>query len=152
MKETPDTITKPPTNKMPTLPNYSELLCQLLDHENRRRNIKPGLKAYTETSQQIEALRGQLPTALLSHYDARRSRGKAPIARVVNGVCRSCFISLPRGRISELNRSSAAVHLCENCGSFIYLDDGEAVSSRALKAAPSTPSPTTRKRISTEEK
>lgn len=138
---------------MPTAPNYSALLCQLLDYDNESRNLKPGSIAFTETRQRIEALRETLPTALLSHYDARRLRGKIPIARVINGVCRSCFISLPRGRISELNRSGGTVNLCENCGSFICLDDTKPISSGLpKKTIPPSQAPGTRKRISTTGK
>jgi predicted nucleic acid-binding Zn-ribbon protein len=114
---------------MPKIPNHNAQLRELLDLDNSRRSMKPKSNAFAETGQQIDALREKLPTALLSHYDARRSRGKVPIAPVINGVCRACHLSLPSGRVADLSRGDDAVQVCENCGAFIYIERVETSSS-----------------------
>ena len=110
---------------MPTLPNHTAMLRELLALDNERRSLKPKSNTLAEATVKIDALRARLPTALLIHYDNRRSRSKLPIAPVANGVCRACHLTLPSGRISELRRNPGVVQLCENCGAFIYLPEEE---------------------------
>lgn len=116
-------------------PNHNAQLRELLDLDNSRRGMKPKSSTFAATSQKIDALRGKLPTALLSHYDARRSRGKVPIAPVIKGVCRACHLSLPRGRVANLSRGDDAVQVCENCGAFIYVESVETTSLEPPMAA-----------------
>ena len=124
--------------------NIIPRLRRLHELENAQRQLVTGGAAAASITAEIESLRALLPTAILSHHDTRRARGKASVAPVTRGVCRSCNLAIPRGRLAELRRTEGEVNVCDNCGVFIYLGDEEqtvaaapaSVASPTKKAAP----------------
>ena len=104
-------------------PNFLIWLRQLSDLESARKRLNKKSGEFAETTLQIELLRGRLPTAILGYYDQRCARGKPGIARVRNGVCGGCHLSLPRGRAVELRGNSEVLSVCDNCGVFIFQDE-----------------------------
>jgi len=83
---------------------------------------------------EIVSVRQRLPTALLKHYDQRHARNLPAIAPVKNGVCGACHVSMTRSSADELHRSGGEIHVCENCGVFIYLDENLANGSEIQSA------------------
>ena len=86
---------------------------------------------YQEVQDKIESLRAPLPTSILSHYDARKARGKLALAPVERGVCGACHLAIPSGRLSDLRRKPGELNVCDNCGAFIYLREEELVRPSA---------------------
>lgn len=74
-------------------------------------------------ARQIDALRAQLPTAILGHHDRRIATGQKSLAVVRKGICGGCHLKLPRGHQSTLSVNND-LDVCDNCG--IFLDWSEA--------------------------
>jgi predicted nucleic acid-binding Zn-ribbon protein len=72
-----------------------------------------------EREREMARLRRKIPQTYLEHYQRRRGRGKWPLAAVVQGVCRSCFLQVPTGLMQELRNGEDLV-ACPNCGAYIY--------------------------------
>jgi hypothetical protein len=76
------------------------------------------------TAKNVEAqaaeLRGNIPPAIIGHYERLRVRGKKGIAIVRNQVCTGCHMHVPIGQITMLMRGED-VQLCETCGRYLYL-------------------------------
>jgi hypothetical protein len=76
------------------------------------------------TAKNVEAqaaeLRGNIPPAIIGHYERLRVRGKKGIALVRNQVCTGCHMHVPIGQITVLMRGED-VQLCETCGRYLYL-------------------------------
>ncbi|MBA2435357.1 MAG: hypothetical protein H0V54_09820 [Chthoniobacterales bacterium] len=72
-----------------------------------------------DRERELGRLRRKIPQPYLEHYQQRRARGKPPLAAVVEGVCRSCFLQVPTGLMQEL-RSGNDVVACPHCGAFLY--------------------------------
>jgi hypothetical protein len=116
--------------------NIIPRLRRLAELETAQRQLKKESGANAALAAEIEAVRAVLPTSILGHYDARRERGKVGIAPVTRGVCRACYLALPRGRLAELQRVADEVNVCDNCGVFIYLEDEvESAAADVLKNA-----------------
>ena len=103
-----------------------QCLRQLDELDTARIALKTKSTKLAALNAEIEALRQRLPTAILKHYDQRRARGKPAVAPVKRGICGACHIGMTRSSAADLHRSGGALHVCENCGVFIYLDDSEA--------------------------
>src|SRR6201997_4666939 len=102
---------------------------------------------YRETQEKIESLRALLPTSILGHYDGRTARGKLAIAPVHRGVCGSCHLAMPSGRLSDLRRKPGELNVCDNCGAFIYLGEAEStLSSLSISDRVAVPKPLKPKR------
>ena len=104
---------------IPQLRQLSELAAQ-------ERKLGKSNPQRAEIKRQIEALRALLPTAILAHHDRFVSRGKPSVAAAKGGFCGSCHLSVPRGRLFDLKRAVDVLNVCDHCGVFIYLPDGEA--------------------------
>ncbi|MEO6848466.1 MAG: hypothetical protein ABI443_12185 [Chthoniobacterales bacterium] len=74
---------------------------------------------------QINSLRAQMPTAILSHHDGLRARRKPSVAPVTNGHCGACHLAISRGRLLDLQRNPDALNICDHCRVFIYLAEEE---------------------------
>jgi predicted nucleic acid-binding Zn-ribbon protein len=109
-------------------------LRQLEELDKARSLLKPKSTKLAALDAEIESVRQRLPTAILKHYDQRHARNKPAIAPVKNGVCGACHISMTRSSAAELHRGGGAIHVCENCGVFIYLDDSPAKGSEVQSA------------------
>jgi predicted nucleic acid-binding Zn-ribbon protein len=95
----------------------------------------------------LDSLRALLPTSILGHYDGRTARGKLAIAPVHRGVCGSCHLAMPSGRLSDLRRKPGELNVCDNCGAFIYLGEAESTpSSLSVSDRVPVPKPLKRKR------
>jgi predicted nucleic acid-binding Zn-ribbon protein len=100
-------------------------LRKLAQFDAELRKLSNETEEYGEMRDKIESLRAPLPTAILSHYDGRKARGKLAIAPVRGGVCGACHLSIPSGRLSDLGRKPGELNICDNCGVFIYLAEDE---------------------------
>lgn len=123
-----------PPNSMATRPDLLQWLRQLDELDTARSALKPHASQRAALSAEIEALRQRLPTAILKHYDQRRSSDQPATAPVRGGICGGCHTPIPPGRLADLRRNGGALHLCENCGAFIYPDDRETQSPDTSRA------------------
>src|ERR1700758_499336 len=104
-------------------------LRKLAEFDAELRKLSDQTEEYGETQDKIDSLRALLPTSILGHYDGRTARGKLAIAPVHRGVCGSCHLAMPSGRLSDLRRKPGELNVCDNCGAFIYLAEAESTPS-----------------------
>lgn len=86
--------------------------------ETTRDSVPPSDKEKGLTSR-ARALRVEISTDMLAHYDQLKARGKRGVAPVVNGTCQACHLRLSSSAAARL-RDKSQIHLCENCGCSIY--------------------------------
>ena len=91
---------------------------------------KRSLRSEKNILQQIHGIRERLPTAILKHYDQRISRGKRGAAKVRNGTCGGCHLSLPIGQLADMRRDDVALQVCGNCSVFLLPEDSKAPGER----------------------
>lgn len=111
-----------------------QCLRQLEELDKARSALSSRSTKLAALTAEIEALRQRLPTAILKHYDQRHARNKPAIAPVKRGICGGCHIAMTRSSAANLHRSGGSIHVCENCGVFIYLDESESDVSDASSA------------------
>jgi predicted nucleic acid-binding Zn-ribbon protein len=78
--------------------------------------------AVTRAKAKMALKRALLPAAILQHHDRMWARNKPSVAPVRNWTCRGCHLTVHRGLHRRLQVMTDLV-LCENCGSFMYLDE-----------------------------
>jgi predicted nucleic acid-binding Zn-ribbon protein len=110
---------------MTARPELLQLLRRLDELDTARGALENHSTQFAPLTAEIEAVRQHLPTAILKHYDQRRALNRPAVAPARGGICGACHTSMTRGSSEELHRSGDAIHVCENCGVFIYLDDRE---------------------------
>ncbi len=66
---------------------------------------------------------GKLDPQLLAKYRSIKQHCTPPMAKLVNGQCSGCFMSLPSATLLEIRNGSRIVE-CDNCGRILY-DIGE---------------------------
>jgi predicted nucleic acid-binding Zn-ribbon protein len=76
---------------------------------------------------EMEKLRDKVPTAILAHYERLVLRGRKGVAMVRAGVCSECHLHITRGKLANLSATANEVHLCDNCGRYLYLPEAEPV-------------------------
>ena len=76
-----------------------------------------GMRAHTEE----EAKKVQ--PELLAKYRSTKQHCTPPMARLVNGQCSGCFMSLPSATLLEIRNGDRIVE-CDNCGRILY-DSGD---------------------------
>ena len=76
-----------------------------------------GMRAHTEE----EAKKVQ--PELLAKYRSIKQHCTPPMARLVNGQCSGCFMSLPSATLLEIRNGDRIVE-CDNCGRILY-DSGD---------------------------
>ena len=85
------------------------------------------LKADTATLQQMrertEAEAKKVDPALLAKYRSIKQHSTPPMAKLINGQCSGCFMSLPSATLLDI-RSGDRIVECDNCGRILY-DVGE---------------------------
>ena len=79
-----------------------------------------------EQETERENLRGQVPAPILAHFDRLVSRGKKGVAITRHGACGECHLRLPSGTLAALAYTND-VHLCDNCGRYLYLPENESL-------------------------
>ena len=67
----------------------------------------------------IEKEAAKLDQALLKRYRAIKQHCTPPMAKLVNGQCGGCFMSLPSATLRELKLGEKTVE-CDNCGRILY--------------------------------
>jgi len=76
------------------------------------------------------AFRAKIPPPILLHYDRLMTRGKKGITAVRNQTCTGCHMHLPINVIMTLMRGTD-IQLCDNCGRYLYLPEGEGMPAPA---------------------
>ncbi len=107
---------------MATPARVTDSLKRLCDLERGKGSLVAFLSE-SEKLHEISRLRSIIPAFILGHHDRKIQMGKASIASVVNGVCGACHLRLPTGHAARL-QSSQDLEVCDNCGTFIYLESG----------------------------
>jgi len=124
---------------MPARPEILQWLRQLAELDTKRCRLENKPAQFNELTAEINLVRKCLPTAILNHFDRRRSRNRPAIAAVRRGICGGCHILLSGGNLADLRREAGVVHICDNCGVFIYLEDTEPAAGEAPAKAPAPP-------------
>ena len=76
-----------------------------------------GMRAHTEEEAK------KIQPELLAKYRSIKQHCTPPMARLVNGQCSGCFMSLPSATLLEIRNGDRIVE-CDNCGRILY-DAGE---------------------------
>ena len=106
--------------------NITQSLRELDAVEKELAGLSAQSSRKTVLTQQILSLRALIPTAILTHFDRMKARGKHGVVSVRNGVCGACHMAIPRGDLVRL-RDSDELNVCD-CGTFIYLAEEEVTS------------------------
>lgn len=86
------------------------------------------------TRREAEALRQEIPTPILGHYDRLVARGKKAVALVRHEVCTGCQMRLPSGVYAKLLRDDDLC-VCDNCARYLML------APQPAAGEPPTPAP-----------
>ena len=81
----------------------------------------------SRSNAEMEKLRDKVPTPILAHYERLVLRGRKGVAMVRAGVCSECHLRITRGKLANLSATANELHLCDNCGRYLYLPEGEPV-------------------------
>lgn len=73
---------------------------------------------------EVLKLRERVPAPILGHFDRLIARGKKGVAIARNDACGECHLRLPSGTLAALAYTDE-VHLCDNCGRYLYLPANE---------------------------
>jgi len=98
---------------------YLDDLCSLdrMAFELRRAGLTQNRRQELEA--QVGAIRGRLPTALLTYHDRRARAGNATIAAIHNSTCGGCHLKLPLGMLADLGQPGR-IAVCPHCGIFVF--------------------------------
>jgi len=92
-------------------------LKQIYDQEFKADNAKLSeLRARTEEEAK------KVDPSLLEQYRRIKQHCTPPMARLVEGQCAGCFMSLPSATLLEIKNGNNIV-LCDNCGRILYYKD-----------------------------
>lgn len=92
----------------------------------------------SESKAEMEKLRETVPTPILAHYERLVLRGKKGVAIARNGVCGECHLRIISSKLIGLVYTNE-VHLCDNCGRYLYLPEDEPIGLSHEKPAPPGP-------------
>ena len=84
----------------------------------RTPDMLTGLTA-REVRERTEAEAAKLDAALIERYRAIKQHCTPPMAKLINGQCSGCFMSLPSATLLKLKDGNELI-LCDNCGRIIY--------------------------------
>lgn len=87
---------------------------------------------------EIGKLREKVPAQILAHYERLVLRGKKGVAIVRGGACGECHLRIPGGKLADLAYTNK-IHLCDNCGRYLYLSEEEPLGFVDSKDAPAAP-------------
>jgi predicted nucleic acid-binding Zn-ribbon protein len=102
-----------------------------------------------EQDTECERLRANVPAGILEKFDRALSRGRKAVAIVDRGVCSVCHLRLPSGTMAALAYTTK-IHVCDNCGRFLYLPEDESLDLSNSAPRPPKPAKTPVKRSSTK--
>ena len=98
-----------------------------MEFDQLKQEYDKEFKADTEKLQQMRANTEQeakrIDPDLLNKYRAIKQHVTPPMAKLVNGQCGGCFMSLPSATLLEIRNGDRIVE-CDNCGRILY-DAGE---------------------------
>jgi len=94
-----------------------------------------------EHKAEVLKLRERVPAPVLGHFDRLIARGKKGVAIARNGACGECHLRLPSGTLAALAYTDE-VHLCDNCGRYLYLPENEPLGLTDLPPAANAPTRT----------
>ncbi len=87
-------------------------------------------KEFKEDTAKLQQMRARtdeeakkLEPGLLNKYKSIKQHCTPPMAKLINGQCSGCFMSLPSATLLEIRNGSRIVE-CDNCGRILY-DAGE---------------------------
>ena len=92
-------------------------LKQIYDQEFKADNAK-----LSEQRTRTEEEAKKVDPALLEQYRSIKQHCTPPMARLVEGQCAGCFMSLPSATLLEIKNGNNIV-LCDNCGRILYYKD-----------------------------
>lgn len=147
----PATLPQPAarSKRQPTMKQIATLiedLGQLTELDATKRRLDAKSAEFKKLTLEAEGVRERLPTAILHHYDLRVSKGRRGAAKMRNGTCGGCHLSLPSGQLSDLRRDDMALQVCGNCSIFILPEDPKLQEAPPPAVEESVPKPQPRKR------
>jgi len=86
----------------------------------------------------ILKLREGVPTPILNHFDRLIAHGKKGVAIARHGVCTECHLRLSSGTLGTL-ADATEVHICDNCGRYLFLPEGETTTVSDMPAVVKAP-------------
>lgn len=87
------------------------------------REFKGDTETLKKMRERTEQESKKLPADLLEKYRSTKQHVTPPMARLVNGQCSGCFMSLAGATLLDI-RNGAKIVPCDNCGRILY-DPGE---------------------------
>ena len=86
-------------------------------------------KEYKADTEELQKLRARIDEeakkvepSLLERYRSIKQHCTPPMAKLVDGQCSGCFMSLPSATLLSLKEGEKLV-LCDNCGRIIYSEE-----------------------------
>lgn len=83
----------------------------------------------------IAALRKTIPKPVLDHYNRLCDQGKKGVAALRHQVCTGCHMRVPLAAMVAL-MGGEDIHLCENCGRYLYFEAEPAVAAAPAPKKP----------------
>ena len=108
---------------MKQIANLIHDLARLSELDSSKHRLRPKSSQFNASALEIEGIRQRLPTAILKHYDHRISKGKRGAAKIRNGTCGGCHLTLPSGQLADMRREGVALQVCGHCSVFILPED-----------------------------
>lgn len=97
-----------------------------IEYDQLKQNYDKEFKADSATLQGLRAKIDQeaakVEPSLLEHYRSIKQHCTPPMAKLVDGQCSGCFMSLPNATLLELKENKRIVE-CDNCGRIIYMEN-----------------------------
>ena len=97
-----------------------------MEYDQLKQNYDKEFKADSATLQglreQIDKEAAKVDPALLEHYRNIKQHCTLPMAKLIDGQCSGCFMSLPNATLLELKENQKIVE-CDNCGRIIYMEN-----------------------------
>ena len=91
----------------------------------------------SRSNAEMEKLRDKVPTPILAHYERLVLRGRKGVAIARAGVCSECHLRITKGKLANLSATPKELHLCDNCGRYLYLPEAEPIGFAETKTLPS---------------
>jgi hypothetical protein len=124
----------------------ASLMRQVMEHLLALQSLALDTSPLTlKNEAEILKLRQEIPADILDHFDRLIARGKKGLAVARNGACSECHLRLSSGTQADLAYTDQ-VHVCENCGRYLFLpaDPGPSLAARPLPELPPAKSPAKR--------
>lgn len=97
-----------------------------MEYDQLKQNYDKEFKADSATLQglreKIDKEAAKVDPALLEHYRNIKQHCTPPMAKLIDGQCSGCFMSLPNATLLELKENQKIVE-CDNCGRIIYMEN-----------------------------